>query len=275
MPTVDWHCRRIDGVTLVEAVVTGDQRRQVRIENELDGPVWPPRRRGLPEAGWDDDGYEGTVGPDERLVVGYASPAPPADPPVRLAEGTPDDGLTPRDVVRTLGDGGPPRAAVSGSAPAGEGSEGAWERGEGGDENRESGGGSMKSREDGGENRESEARGEHGEGEEGDCARDGQDGSEQGDSGAEGDTSEEDPVEAWLAAVQQRIAQAERLAAADSVAEAERAIDAVGGHRGLRSLQAQLQRDCERLEAVQTQCQRVEEQAAAVDIPVETLARLA
>jgi hypothetical protein len=115
MPTLDWRQRACDGVTLVEAVVTGETREQVRVENRLDGPVWPPRAEGVPAPGWDESGYEGVVTGDERLVVGYASPAPPAEPPVELAavSSAPDSGgVTAREIVHALGDGRPPRDAL-------------------------------------------------------------------------------------------------------------------------------------------------------------------
>jgi hypothetical protein len=89
MVTLDWDIERTDGVTLVRVYVTADWPRRVRVENRLDGPVWPPRRRGRPAAGWDDDGFEGIVTPENRLVAGYATPARPADPPVELVREEP------------------------------------------------------------------------------------------------------------------------------------------------------------------------------------------
>lgn len=81
MATLDWELDRTDGVTLVRLYVTADHPRRVRVENRLDGPVWPPRRQGEPAAGWADDAFEGRVTPDDRLVMGYATPAPPDDDP--------------------------------------------------------------------------------------------------------------------------------------------------------------------------------------------------
>ena len=146
MVTLDYETERTDGVTLVRLYVTAEHRRRVRVENRLDGPVWPPRREGQPAAGWDGDTFEGVVTADKRLVAGYATPAPPADPPADLvaddpatpgtpagpvgaaggdrdvagvpslgggaeAAGTSDD-PTPADVVRSLGDPVVPREAV-------------------------------------------------------------------------------------------------------------------------------------------------------------------
>jgi len=95
MVTLDWETERTDGVTLVRLYVTSEYRRHVRVENRLDGPVWPPRREGQPAAGWDGDTYEGVVTPDDRLVAGYATPAPPADPPAAVVGEEPADPDTP------------------------------------------------------------------------------------------------------------------------------------------------------------------------------------
>ncbi|PSQ02038.1 hypothetical protein BRC92_09640 [Halobacteriales archaeon QS_4_69_31] len=150
MVTLDWDIERTDGVTLVRVYVTADWPRRVRVENRLDGPVWPPRRRGRPAAGWDDGGFEGIVTPENRLVAGYAtpglagtdpgrlSPAPDGgsadamvddaasggatDTPVRLGSlevGAPaDTEPTPAGVVRSLGDPLVPRDAVPVPDPA-------------------------------------------------------------------------------------------------------------------------------------------------------------
>jgi len=131
MVTLDCETERTDGVTLVRLYVTAEHRRRVRVENRLDGPVWPPRREGQPAAGWDGDTFEGVVAPDERLVAGYATPAPPADPPAEVvgddpaAPGTPAGPVgveggerTPADRARAA-DGGETERAVGGSDVAG------------------------------------------------------------------------------------------------------------------------------------------------------------
>lgn len=117
MATLDWQTTAEDGVVLVHLLVRSDVRQRVRIANCLEGPVWPPRRQGVPAAGWDADGFEGVVGPDERLVLGYACPAAETTPPAEIASADPAgetaaDGATPRDVIRALGDPRPPRDAV-------------------------------------------------------------------------------------------------------------------------------------------------------------------
>jgi hypothetical protein len=101
--------------TLVHVVVTAAAECTVRVELAGDGPVWPPRRRGVPAAGWDPSGYEGRVAPGEPLAVGFATPgAVPDDDPVvlhRIDEATTDSDAA--DVVRRLGDPRPPRDAVA------------------------------------------------------------------------------------------------------------------------------------------------------------------
>jgi hypothetical protein len=116
------HESRVDRVgdrTLVEVVVENATTvdRRVRVENRLDGRVEPPRESGVPAPGWDEDGYAGVVPADDRLTLGYACAAPPADPPVAVHdEGRPDDEAdetTAADAVRLLGDHAPPADAVS------------------------------------------------------------------------------------------------------------------------------------------------------------------
>jgi len=111
MATLDWHLDRTGGVTLVELAVSSDTDERVRVESRLE-PVWPPRERGVPAAGWDASGFEGTVGADSRLVLGYASPAEPAEPPAELTEPADEEGVDARTLIRTLGEGRPPRDAV-------------------------------------------------------------------------------------------------------------------------------------------------------------------
>lgn len=91
MVELDWETERTDGVTLVRLYVTAEYRRRVRVASRLDGPVWPPRREGQPAAGWDGDAFEGVVTPDERLVAGFATPAPPEDPPAEVVSEQPAD----------------------------------------------------------------------------------------------------------------------------------------------------------------------------------------
>jgi hypothetical protein len=82
-------------------------------------------------------------------------------------------------------------------------------------------------------------------------------------------------VTEWLDAVAKRLARADRLAEATSVTEAADAVETVGGADEVCTLRDQLAADREALAAVATRCQALAEDADAVEIPVETLARLA
>lgn len=123
-----------DCVTFVELLATNTtpDARRVRIANLLDGEVWPPRRDGVPESGWDDGGFEGVVSAEETVALGYACPAEPATEPAaepaelrwsERAAATPDESdadervsadgsADAADVVRALGDPRPPSDAV-------------------------------------------------------------------------------------------------------------------------------------------------------------------
>lgn len=89
--------------------------REVRIAPQVEGSVHPPRRQGMPEAGWTDGRFEGVVPPDGRLAAGFAA-VDPGDPPVEVVDrGGPDDqddDPSPTDLLRALGDPAPPRDAV-------------------------------------------------------------------------------------------------------------------------------------------------------------------
>lgn len=66
----------VDGLTLVTLQFdnAAPVDRRVRVENRLDGPVLPPRRRGTPEKGWTEEGFEGVVPAESTLALGYACP---------------------------------------------------------------------------------------------------------------------------------------------------------------------------------------------------------
>lgn len=114
MASLDWHLRSVDGITLVELVVRSQRDERIRVESALD-PVWPPRTQGVPVEGWDETGFSGTVEAGDPLVLGYASPADPVEPPARLDTPRDPNGGTDidaRSLVRALGDPAPPREAV-------------------------------------------------------------------------------------------------------------------------------------------------------------------
>ncbi|AKU06404.1 DUF7857 domain-containing protein [Haloferax gibbonsii] len=123
-----------DGVALVSVRVHNDAPvdRRVRLRNRLDGSVLPPRRAGVPEAGWDDEGFEGVVPAGSTVALGYAvSPSSTATRDTATADldarpehavgidvlGRADEAerasdSTPDDAVRTLGSARPPADAV-------------------------------------------------------------------------------------------------------------------------------------------------------------------
>jgi hypothetical protein len=113
--------------TLVAATLSNRGRTPRRVRLVADGPVWPPRRAGVPVA-W-ADGRERTAETVElavevdaraRRALGYATPGEATGPTVRDSEraatdgGTTADGIdpTPAGVVRCLGDSRPPADAV-------------------------------------------------------------------------------------------------------------------------------------------------------------------
>ena len=107
---------RRGGVTLVAARVTNEREnpQRVRVADRCGGSVLPPRTNGLPVAGWDDGGWEGVVDAGETRPVGYATRAPPSDPPADVAwtERAASD-PTPASTLDDLGDPRPPRDAVT------------------------------------------------------------------------------------------------------------------------------------------------------------------
>ncbi len=110
---------RRDGVTLVSLVVENPHAEAAwfRVANELDGPVWSPRRNGRPEAGWDANGYEGVLGPRDAMGLGYATPALPQHPSAVLEWVEPvderPDQSSPERAARRYTDPRPPRDVLS------------------------------------------------------------------------------------------------------------------------------------------------------------------
>jgi len=119
---LDWTLETGDQVTLVRVRLRNERAtdRAVRVRNRLDGPVLPPRRNGTPEAGWDRDGATMVVPAGETVALGYACPAPEAEPPVDIGEVEPVEGSEKGEsaldaAVRELGDHRPPRAVLGGT----------------------------------------------------------------------------------------------------------------------------------------------------------------
>lgn len=131
----DWSVTPLDGRDDV-VLVTVDLRnpspvdRRVRVTNRLDGPVLPPKRSGVPEPGWDDEGFDGVVPADGRRNLGYACPAPMKRPPVSVTDVGRDGGSessTAAVAIRELGDPRPPSDSIPSEHGHGEDSEGGGE----------------------------------------------------------------------------------------------------------------------------------------------------
>jgi hypothetical protein len=84
-----------------------------------------------------------------------------------------------------------------------------------------------------------------------------------------------DGIRAWLDAVETRVAEAERLAAADDLRAATAAVAAVGGLAEVETLSAALQRDREVLSRLSFAPDELRQRAEAVDLPVGSLSAVA
>ncbi|QCJ47038.1 hypothetical protein [Haloprofundus sp. MHR1] len=253
---LSWSVDHAEGISFVTVRVTNDTRvdQRIRVENRLAGPVLPPRRAGVPEAGWDDSGYETVVPATESASVGYACPADADEPPVELVEAGRVDGPERRDAtptteeaLRRCGVARPPREAVTVPEPN-DGS---------GDEHRVDEHRVDEHRTDGRERR----------GPERDAGRDG---AERRATPAE----VPEPVDVWFDGVRARIGRAETLTGA-SVAEATTTLETLGGLGAAERLPARLERDATALRAIATNAERLADRAESTDVPVEALGRLA
>lgn len=74
MVRIDCEHERIDGTTLVTCRLATDARVRVTVEPTHEGPVWPPRRQGVPAPGWEDGAWTGVVRADAPRGLGYATP---------------------------------------------------------------------------------------------------------------------------------------------------------------------------------------------------------
>lgn len=179
MPTLTVDTVRADDVTFVQLLVEADRPHRVRIAFHHDGPVWPPRRDGRPEDGWDQAGVTTRVeaGP---TPLGYATSTPPAGVSLELVDAAPID----------------------------------------------------------------------------------QDGAPEG-------------VRSWLERVERRVATAERLAGADDLPEATRAVASVGGLAGLEELAGDLARDRRLVSRLSVAPDELESRLETVEVPRATFARIA
>lgn len=253
MATLDWQLTDAGDATLVELVVTSDTDTGIELTSNLT-PVWPPRRHSRPAAGWNENGYEGSVTAETPLVLGYASPADPVEPPATVAATGPvsngrDGSPTPAELVRSLGEAGPPRDAVPTPTAPSTGAD--WPSA------------TLPSEESGPDDTGvSDHRAERS-------------GPEDGMGVTEGDRATADAppapaVDPWLDALERRLDAAERLGAVETADEARAAVDAVGGIDAVRRL-------CARLDADRTRCDRlagVDDRLDAVEVPLSALERL-
>lgn len=283
MVSVDARTVEEDGITLVAATLSGGAvPTRVAVDNRLDGPVWPPRRMGKPEAGWDEDGYEGVVPADGEIAIGYACPAPAADPPLeivtteRVEEG--DDSKEKfqdaDDVLRGLGTPAPPREAVPITLPEDD-SEDTLEK-----VPHESAVEATVAEE---RHTASEGQDDDGAAGEGETAKDEpeddtpdrSDGRPVPDPRSSPTTAAPEPVTAWLDVVEDRIERAESLAGAEGVPAATDALEAVGSLEDARHLEEQREADAAHLREVATRANALAYRAEQASIAVDALDRLA
>lgn len=251
---------RTDGVTLVTGRLSSDHPCRVRVENCLDGPVWPPRDGGVPAAGWDEAGFETTLAADETRPVGYATPASPAEEPMRVVETTavdpdrtdefasrgdvPSVAAEPDAVVRELGDPRPPRDAVPlPDVPA--------ETGCAPETANEHAGGSTE---------EAEPRA----------------GTAADEPTAHGrsETHPGTPLTDLFAGIEARLDVAERLSGETTLAAAAATVTEADEFDGLGDVADQLATDADRLRRIERRAAALAERAETADLPTETVARL-
>jgi len=246
-----------EGVSFVRATVENPAPidRRVRVENRLDSAVLPPRRDGVPEEGWDEDGFVGTVPAGGARTLGYACEAPPTHPPVAVSgRGRVDDAdesdPSAADVVRKLGRAAPPGDAVP------------------------SAGNETSAGDDGSASVDPEPPSPDPE----PLPAAADDRTAPADAGApEGDGDEEvdaAAAEAWLDAVEARVELGERLTGA-SLATATDAVADAGGIDAVADLPETLAADAATLDAVAGRAARLAERARETDVPAEALGELA
>jgi len=265
MVTFDCSASHHDGVTLVTVHLRElETTTRVTVRNCLDGPVWPPRSEGLPEAGWTATGFSGVLAPGSH-ALGYATPARPEGTPAELADAVAvtadrEEGHSarPADVVRDLGDPSPPADAVPAATAS--------------------------STDDTGPSPTDQGLGSPAQSTA--TANDGApaDRDDLSEAGVEADrrgtaTGDDDAADLpaalgpWLAEMERRVDTAEALAAAETLPEATAAVGEAGGLDGVRALSEA--GDERQLRLVARRARRLADRRAGATIPVETLATLA
>jgi len=265
-----------DGVTLVAAYVRElDAPTRVDVRNRLDGPVWPPRSEGVPEAGWTDAGFAGVLAPGSH-ALGYATPASPAAPAAELVDAVPMPDADPvgeltdrpADVLRELGDPSPPADVVPVGPPSVDDASGpATSHSTASSTEPES---PMPDRERAPRPSASDSAGAT-QSPVSDTA-----GSRVQQPGARADDEHARLPPAlgpWMAAMERRTDTAESLAAAETVPEATAAVREAGGMTGVRELAEAA--DERQLRLVARRARRLADRRAGATVPVETLSSLA
>ncbi len=279
MITLDADVRRADGVGLVTGVLVNDDDRERTVRVRATVPVMPPRRRGVPERGW--DGRTLTVGlpPGTSRGVGFAttdSSVTPGDPPLELVDRAVDDAPEPDDLdgpsalVRSLGESGPPADAV----PREEPDTRAGRRATTGDGRPESAASTASTAdwEWVGDDGAVERRPDDG----------GTDGGRREAGAPNGDISAAPaaddlpaPVAEWLASVDRRCARVERTSGDVPLSTATATVDAAGGLAELTADVERLAADARRLRALADRAEALATRAEAADLPVADLEALA
>lgn len=283
---LSWRVERESGVSLVRCRIHNDAAVpcRVRLRNLLDGPVLPPRRRGVPESGWDADGVTLRLEPGERRAVGFACPAPTAEPPVaceteQIADAEADAEPSAATAIRSLGSYRPPRDAVVTDRlrrPR-------EESGTGEDD------GQVDKRDEDSVDKEDadqiDADDDLTNGTDDSTTENSDEQSEPDfeqpptpDSAIESRGSVDarpglEPIAAWLDAVERRIERGERLTDAD-VETATDVVRRTGGVGAVSDLAAGLETDADRLRRLERRVSELAARAERADVPVDALRRL-
>lgn len=278
MVSLDARAVEMDDVTLVTATLEGGAVPiRVTLRNRLDGPVWPPRRMGVPVEGWDETGYVGVVPADERIAIGYACPASVVDPPLEIGSreraGTPDgDFDSSTAVLRGLGSPAPPREALP--LPTSDAADGHEARATAPSSTAE---------------RSEDHRPDDGITVDGEESRPSDDDPSEASAPLVGaddsdrvevteptiDADVPDAVAAWLYRVEGRLERAEALAEASDVPSATRALRAVGSLEAASALEERREADVECLREITRRANALADRADRAAIPIETLDHLA
>lgn len=274
MLSVESTVRETDPAWLVSVRVENDGDAALTAALRAAAPVMPPRRRGVPEAGWSGRTVTVRVPAGDCRGVGFATEQRPPDPPVEVVEQTAagdDNGAfadpDPDAVVRTLGAGAPPRDAVPVDAETAAPEESSatgdaaatadpaatepvdWEWVEDATPTAPESGD------------ESDADGDEAATDESDA-----------DGGEAADLPP--PVAAWLGEVERRCDRVERVRPAAPLSTATTALAAAGGREALVAEADRLSADARRLRAVARRAEALAERAETATLPRSALEAL-